>query len=139
MIIDENRQMKTIDVHIPTLESLPEAARNFIAGMEDATVFAFDAPMGGGKTTFIAEVCRQRGVSDDISSPTFAIVNEYISETDCRRICHFDCYRIEDDTEAQDMGIEDYFDSGDLCFIEWADRVENFLPEDTVVVRLIRE
>lgn len=139
---DESRTpnpMKTINIHIPTLESLPDAARDFIANLGNDRIFAFDAPMGGGKTTFIAEVCRQLGVTDDISSPTFAIVNEYRSETDGSRICHFDCYRIEEDAEAEDMGIEDYFDSGDLCFIEWPDRIVNFLPEETVLVSLHRD
>ena len=69
--------MKTIDINIPTLADLPEAARKFISGIGDDRIFAFIAPMGGGKTTFISEVCRQLGVTDDISSPTFAIVNEY--------------------------------------------------------------
>ena len=130
--------MKTIDINIPTLADLPEAARKFHSGIGDDHIFAFIAPMGGGKTTFISEVCRQLGVTDDISSPTFAIVNEYRGD-EGRRICHFDCYRIEEDSEAEDMGIEDYFYSGDLCLIEWPDRIETFLPEDTVVVRLHRD
>lgn len=131
--------METIDIHIPTLEDIPAAARKFIEDMGDNTVFAFTAPMGGGKTTFIAEVCRQLGVTDDISSPTFAIINEYRSDTTAELIYHFDCYRIENDAEASDMGIEDYFDSGALCFIEWPDKIENFLPGDTIQVRLFRE
>ncbi|MDE6428673.1 MAG: tRNA (adenosine(37)-N6)-threonylcarbamoyltransferase complex ATPase subunit type 1 TsaE, partial [Muribaculaceae bacterium] len=92
-------------------------------------------PMGGGKTTFISEVCRQLGVTDDISSPTFAIVNEYRG-AEGRRICHFDCYRIEEDSEAEDMGIEDYFYSGALCLIEWPDVIDPILPTDVVEASL---
>ena len=126
--------MKRIEINIPSLSELPEAAHKFINQMGTDTLFAFIAPMGGGKTTLIAEICRQLGVTDDISSPTFAIVNEYRSETTGKRICHFDFYRIEEDAEAEDMGIEDYFYSGDLCLIEWPDRIENFLPENAVEV-----
>ncbi len=125
-------------INIPTLADLPAAAGKFIEEMGDNTIFTFIAPMGGGKTTFIAEVCRQLGVTDDISSPTFAIINEYRSDTTAELIYHFDCYRIEDDAEAEDMGIEDYFYSGALCFIEWPDRIANFIPEDAVEVKIVR-
>ena len=127
-----------MEIHIPTLADLPEAARNFIKEMGDNTVFLLDAPMGGGKTTFIAEVCRQLGVTDDISSPTFAIINEYRSDTTAELIYHFDCYRIESATEAQGMGIEDYFYSGALCFVEWPDKIADFIPEDAVTVKIIK-
>ncbi|MDE6010902.1 MAG: tRNA (adenosine(37)-N6)-threonylcarbamoyltransferase complex ATPase subunit type 1 TsaE [Muribaculaceae bacterium] len=131
--------MKTLKINIPTLADLPAAATGFIASMESDTVFAFEAPMGGGKTTLIAEICRQLGVTDDISSPTFAIVNEYRSDIDGRTIYHFDCYRIEEDEEALDMGVEDYLFSGHLCLIEWPDRISRFLPEDTVKVIITQE
>lgn len=130
--------MKTIDLHIPSLEQLPAVAADFIGRMGDDTVFLFDAPMGGGKTTFIAEVCRQLGVTDDISSPTFAIINEYRSDTTAELIYHFDCYRIESPAEAEDMGVEDYFYSGALCLIEWPDRIADFIPDDAVQVRITR-
>ncbi len=127
--------MKTI--HIPTPEALPQAAREFAALMGDNTVFAFYGDMGGGKTTFINELCRTLGVdSDDTASPTFALVNEYRSDTTAELIYHFDFYRIEDLDEAIELGIEDYFDSGALCLIEWPEKIAAALPSDTVTVRI---
>ena len=79
-----------------------------------------------------------RQVTDDISSPTFAIINEYRSDTTAELIYHFDCYRIESATEAEDMGIEDYFYSGALCFVEWPDKIADFIPEDAVTVKIIK-
>lgn len=125
-----------MEILIKNLEELPRAAKEFIAAMGDDTVFAFEGKMGAGKTTFIAEVCRQLGVSDDISSPTFAIINEYRSDETAELIYHFDCYRIEDAAEAEDMGVEDYFYSGALCLIEWPDRIADFLPADAVEVKI---
>lgn len=128
--------MKTIEV--PNLEALPEAARRFAAEMGDNTVFAFYGDMGAGKTTFINELCRVLGVdSDDTASPTFALINEYRSDTTAELIYHFDFYRIEDLEEAIDLGIEDYFDSGAICLIEWPERVAAALPADTVSVKIV--
>jgi len=105
--------------------------------MGDYTVFAFYGPMGAGKTTFINALCRQLGVeSDPTSSPSFAIINEYRSDTTAELIYHFDCYRLEKEEEAVDLGVEDYFDSGALCLIEWPERIEDLLPDDTVVVEI---
>lgn len=124
-----------IRIDIPTLEDLPRAAREFAAAMGDNTVFAFYGEMGAGKTTFIAELCRVLGVDDDpTGSPSFAIVNEYRSDTTAELIYHFDLYRLESLDEAYDIGIEDYFDSGALCLIEWPERVDAILPDDTVRV-----
>lgn len=110
--------MKTIT--ISTLEDLPRAAREFVETMDDSTVFAFYGDMGAGKTTFINALCRELGVSEDIAtSPSFSIVNEYRSDTTAELIYHFDLYRLENLDEALDMGIEDYFDSGALCLLEW--------------------
>lgn len=127
--------MKTINV--PNLESLPAAAKEFAGLMGDNTVFAFYGDMGAGKTTFINELCRALGVDgDDTASPTFALINEYRSDTTAELIYHFDFYRIEDLDEALELGIEDYFDSGALCFIEWPERITPVLPSDTVSVRI---
>ncbi|MDE5636066.1 MAG: tRNA (adenosine(37)-N6)-threonylcarbamoyltransferase complex ATPase subunit type 1 TsaE [Muribaculaceae bacterium] len=127
--------MKTIN--IPTLADLPQAAREFVEAMDDSTVFAFYGDMGAGKTTFIGELCRELGVSDDVTnSPSFSIVNEYRSDTTAELIYHFDLYRLDSLDEALDMGIEDYFDSGALCLLEWPERVEKLLPDDAVRVKL---
>ena len=105
-------------IEIKTLDALPEAAREFINSLGDRTVVTFNGEMGAGKTTFINEVCRQLGVETDAtSSPTFALVNEYRSDTTAELIYHFDLYRLEDFEEALDMGIEDYLDCGALCLI----------------------
>lgn len=125
-----------MEIIIKNISELPEAAEKFIAAMDDRTVFAFRGEMGAGKTTFITEVCRQLGVEDVTNSPSFSIVNEYRSDTTAELIYHFDFYRLDSEEEALEIGVEDYFDSGALCFIEWPERVENLLPGDTVEVSL---
>ena len=121
-------------LNVPNLEALPQAAHDFVAAMDDRTVFAFHGEMGAGKTTFIKAICKELGVTDVITSPTFAIVNEYRSTTSGELIYHFDFYRIKKLEEVYDMGYEDYFYSGALCFIEWPELVEDLLPEDAVRV-----
>ena len=129
--------MKTKVIEIPTLDALGNAAREFAAEMGDYTVFAFYGEMGAGKTTFISALCRELGVEDDVTnSPSFSIINEYRSDTTAELIYHFDCYRLEDECEAEDIGTEDYFDSGAVCLIEWPERIENLLPDDTVMVKI---
>ncbi len=113
---------------------LVEAAKSFISQMDDRTVFAFHGNMGVGKTTFIKAICEELGVEDVINSPTFAIINEYRSATTAELIYHFDFYRINKLSEAEDIGTEDYFYSGALCFIEWPEKIEELLPCDTVHV-----
>ena len=123
-----------MEIKINFLDSIHEAARQFIAAMGDNTVFAFYGKMGAGKTTFIKAVCEELGVTDVINSPTFAIVNEYRSEEEGELIYHFDFYRIKKLEEVYDMGYEDYFYSGALCFIEWPELIEDVLPGDAVKV-----
>lgn len=127
---------RMLEINIQSLEQIREAAHQFIEAMGDNTVFALYGKMGAGKTTFIKAVCEELGVSDVITSPTFAIVNEYRSDTAGELIYHFDFYRIKKLEEVYDMGYEDYFYSGALCFIEWPELVEELLPGNTVKVTI---
>lgn len=122
-------------IQVPSLEALPEAARQFVEQMGDDTVFAFHGEMGAGKTTFIAALARALGVEEDVAnSPSFAIINEYRSSTTAELVYHFDLYRLESLDEAFDIGVEDYFYSGALCLLEWPERIADLLPDDTVRV-----
>ncbi len=125
-----------MEIRIQGLDSIRQAARQFIDQMNGRTVFAFYGKMGAGKTTFIKAVCEELGVEDVVTSPTFAIVNEYSlsSVPSGGRLFHFDFYRIKKLEEVYDMGYEDYFYSGALCFIEWPELIEELLPEDAVRV-----
>lgn len=125
-----------MEIKIQSLDQIKDAARQFIAAMGDNTVFAFYGQMGAGKTTFIKAICEELGVSDPITSPTFAIVNEYRSDLAGELIYHFDFYRIKKLDEVYDMGYEDYFYSGALCFIEWPELIEEVLPGNSVTVRI---
>ena len=125
-----------MQIQVATPEALPEAARTFVRAIDQATVFAFYGKMGAGKTTFIKALCEELGVTDVVNSPTFSIVNEYRSDTTGELIYHFDFYRIQRLEEVYDMGYEDYFYSGALCFIEWPELVEELLPGDAVKVTI---
>ena len=125
--------MKTIT--IKNLETRGEAAKEFVANMDDRTVFAFHGKMGAGKTTFIKALCEELGVEDVINSPTFAIINEY-SVPNNGSIYHFDFYRLKNINEAFDMGCEDYFYSGNYCFVEWPEKVEELMPPNHVRVTI---
>lgn len=124
-----------MEIKIESLDKIAQAAQEFVANMGDNTVFALYGNMGAGKTTFTKAICECLGVEDVINSPTFAIVNEYRSATD-ELIYHFDFYRIKRLEEVYDMGYEDYFYSGALCFIEWPELVEDLLPLDAVKVEI---
>jgi len=123
-------------ITIKDLDHIEDAAREFIKQMGDDTVFAFYGKMGAGKTTFIKALCKLLGVEDEVNSPTFAIINEYRSETTAELIYHFDFYRIKKLEEVYDLGYEDYFYSGALCFIEWPELVEELLPLDAKKVTI---
>ena len=123
-------------IKIQNTETIHEAAREFIALIEENTIFAFNGKMGAGKTTFIKAICEELGVTDVINSPTFSIINEYRSDTTAELIYHFDFYRINNIREAYNIGVEDYFESGALCFIEWPEKIEELLPENTVSVTI---
>ncbi|EKU88487.1 tRNA (adenosine(37)-N6)-threonylcarbamoyltransferase complex ATPase subunit type 1 TsaE [Bacteroides oleiciplenus] len=125
-----------MEIKIQSLDHIHEAAREFIAAMGDNTVFALYGKMGAGKTTFIKALCQELGVEDVVTSPTFAVINEYRSDIAGELIYHFDFYRIKKLEEVYDMGYEDYFYSGALCFIEWPELVEELLPGNTIRVTI---
>ena len=124
--------MKELDF---SLAGVSEAVVEFIKQMGDNKVFLFDGTMGAGKTTFISEICRQLGADDDFGSPTFSIVNEYLDSVG-NPIYHFDLYRIESPQELWDIGVEDYFYSGNICLVEWPDRLGSLVPDEARMVRI---
>ena len=124
---------------IRSLDTIRETAREFVANMGQASVFAFYGKMGAGKTTFVKAICEELGVEDVITSPTFAIVNEYQSTKTGGLIYHFDFYRIKKLDEVYDMGYEDYFYSGAPCFLEWPELIEEILPNDAVKVTITEQ
>lgn len=129
------REMKHF-LRIKSLEYIDEVAAQFLSELGDNKLIAFYAPMGAGKTTFTTAVCRALGVADDeVSSPTFSIINEYRTGAG-ESLFHFDFYRIESIAEAMDIGLYDYLDSGALCIMEWPENIEDILPEETVRVRI---
>jgi len=118
-----------------TLNDLTEIAAAISDEYKEDQIFAFYGKMGSGKTTLIKEICQQKGVTGNITSPTFAIINEYI--TDKKEILyHFDFYRIETPEEVFDFGYEDYFFSGKICLIEWPELIENLLPENYIKITI---
>ncbi len=124
-----------MEITIKSLDTIHEAAKEFVKEMGEGKVFAFYGKMGAGKTTFIKALCEVLGVEDVITSPTFAIINEY---TDGKGdpIYHFDFYRIKKLEEVYDMGYEDYFYSGNLCLLEWPELIEDILPENVIKVTI---
>jgi len=131
--MDENSALQLFNAHGEKVTAL-----DILRQYEPHRVFAFDAPMGAGKTTFIKHLCKEMGTADVVNSPTFAIVNVYDVEQPYRgEAYHFDCYRLKDIREAMDFGAEDYLYSGNYCFIEWPDIIAPLLPEDTVRVSII--
>jgi len=126
-----------LTINIPTLNDIDTAAKTFVENMRDETVYAFYGEMGAGKTTFINALCRALGVDEtETSSPTFAIINEYRSDTTAELIYHFDLYRLKNYEEALEIGADDYMESGALCLLEWPEKIEEILPGDTVMINI---
>ena len=124
-----------MEITIKSLDTIQEAAKEFINRMGEGKVFAFYGKMGAGKTTFIKALCETLGVKDVITSPTFSLINEY-TDGKGNSIYHFDFYRIKKLEEVYDMGYEDYFYSGNLCLLEWPELIEEILPEDVIKVTI---
>lgn len=120
-------------IEINSLDELDKVAEAVIEALDGRTVVALDAPMGAGKTTLVSRIAEYLGSEDDVTSPTFAIVNQYEGQ---RTIYHFDMYRIDKIEEALDFGSEEYLSSGELCLVEWPEKIEALLPEDTMVVKI---
>lgn len=125
-------------IEIDSLEELDKVAEAVIESLDGRTVVALDAPMGAGKTTLVSRIAEYLGSEDDVTSPTFAIVNQYEGR---RTIYHFDMYRIDKIEEALDFGSEEYLSSGELCLVEWPEKIEPLLPEDAmqVMIRVVDE
>jgi len=123
-------------IPIPSLEEIDQAALGFLKAMGGERVIAFSGEMGAGKTTFIQALCRNLGVTAEVNSPTFSLVNEYFTP-DGHSIFHFDLYRIEDPAELFDMGYEEYFFSGELCLIEWPEKASHLIPEGALWAEIV--
>ena len=119
---------------IDSLSELDLVAEQIITSLDGRDVVLFRGGMGAGKTTLISRIVAMLGAEDTVTSPTFALVNQY--EGDARRIYHFDFYRIERIEEVFDFGYEEYFYSGDLCLVEWPEKIEALIPDDAMVVRI---
>lgn len=133
-----------MEINIQSIDTIREAAHEFIQHIGDTRVFAFYGKMGAGKTTFVKAICEELGCHDVITSPTFSIVNEYTLNTDLPALdthtaYHFDFYRIKKLEEVYDMGYEEYFYSGALCLIEWPELIEEILPDDSVRVSITEQ
>jgi len=123
------------DFIVQNLEDVPKAAESLLKSIAtDKRILLFDAPMGAGKTTFIKALCAVLGVEENVSSPTFSIVNEYHG-TD-GPIYHFDFYRLKDEQEAYDLGYEEYFYSGNYCLVEWPQKIPNLLPDNALFIEI---
>ncbi len=123
-----------MELKVSGLDQIPQAAAKLLEYSEDYKIFLFYGEMGAGKTTFIKALCDELGVTDTVSSPTFSIVNEYIGLN--KTVYHFDFYRIKNQTEAMDLGYEDYLYSGNYCLIEWPEKIPDLIPEKFIELYL---
>jgi tRNA threonylcarbamoyladenosine biosynthesis protein TsaE len=130
--------MNTQQIAYYSLEELPVVAKQIIEFGKEYPIWLFEGSMGAGKTTLIKALCRHWQVSNHVQSPTFSIVNEYITQ-EGKTIYHFDFYRIKHEVEAMDMGVEEYFDSGNYCLVEWPSKISNLLPLSYLEVNIVVE
>ena len=121
-----------MEIQVQDIKELPDAAKQLLAFSSGEKIFLFEGHMGAGKTTLIKVICDTLGVEDRASSPTYSLVNEY--ESPQGKIFHFDFFRIKDETEAYDLGFEEYLYSGNYCFIEWPGKIESLWPENYIEV-----
>lgn len=124
-----------MEITINSIDDIAQAARDFKAAIGDHRVIAFHGEMGAGKTTFIKALCAEFGVTDNVASPTFAIINEYLAG-DGSTIYHFDLYRMETVADLQNIGVEDYFYSGNFCLVEWPELAEPLFPNNVLNVTI---
>ncbi len=132
------RTHPSIDMNY-SIDELPQAAARLAEAIGDRRHVAFRGPMGAGKTTLISALCKHLGMADEASSPTFSIVNEYSDPSGENVVYHFDFYRLEGEADAQEIGVEDYFDSGRLCLMEWVENIGSLLPDDTLFIDITPE
>jgi tRNA threonylcarbamoyladenosine biosynthesis protein TsaE len=123
-------------IPIKSLKEIDQAAESFLRAMGEAKVIAVSGEMGAGKTTFIQALCRNLGITAEVNSPTFSLVNQYFTP-EGHSIFHFDLYRIEDPAELFDMGYEEYFFSGELCFIEWPEKASHLIPDEALRLEIV--
>ncbi len=138
-LLEENLQ-ESMDstgksIKVNDIDDLPEAAEAIAKMLDSHPIVAFHGPMGAGKTTLIREICNLLGVTDTVTSPTFALVNHYM-RPDEEPVFHFDFYRIEHIEEVFDMGYEEYFFGGGVCLVEWPEKIGDLLPEDALHVTI---
>jgi len=131
--MDDNL-LETLELSCTSEEELPLVAKELFEFSGLLKVWLFVGDLGAGKTTLIKQLCKYLGVGDEVASPTFSIINEYLA--DGNPIYHFDFYRLNDKEEAIDIGVSEYFDSGNYCFIEWPQKVEQLLPEELILIRI---
>lgn len=125
-----------MNIEVKDESGLGRAAEEFLSLLGDRRHVALHGAMGAGKTTFVRALCEALGITDDVNSPTFSIINEYAGADGRVSVYHFDFYRIDDAAQALDLGLDEYFDSGALCLMEWPGNVDPFLPEDTLDVEI---